>query len=186
VPACHPPAGVAAAAATWSPSSHRVSRGFPKPHARSISDRLWFAVRSPFAAIVKRSSGGSITPPARRDNSMSDPSKTHSQLPLFFSRMESKGAAPAAPRRRQNVLKTGEPELAILCLYNTCFVVRFVGDRTNCIFWLREAILKRRHLKKGPTNAESWSDRCRVHSVKIVRRMPSRLSCILHRRSSPQ
>ena len=34
----------------------------------------------------------------------------------------------------ENVLKTGEPELAILCLYNTCFVVRFVRERTSLYF----------------------------------------------------
>ena len=57
----------------------------------------------------------------------------------------------------ENVLKTGEPELAILCLYNSCFVVRFVGVRTSRCFWLIEAIFERWCLKKGPSTTNSWS-----------------------------
>ena len=50
-------AGVAAKVATWSPSSQRNSRGFPKPQVRSISDRRWIAARSPEGAIAQRTVG---------------------------------------------------------------------------------------------------------------------------------
>ena len=60
MPACRPPAGVAAKVATWSPSSQRTPRGFPKPQERSISDRLWIAARSPLRAIRRRTVGEAV------------------------------------------------------------------------------------------------------------------------------
>ena len=56
-PTCHSGAGVAAEAATWSPSSHGSNRGFPQPQERSNSVRLSIAGRSPVRAMMNGTKG---------------------------------------------------------------------------------------------------------------------------------